>query len=248
MLRGILILLSAQILGGCHFFKPAPVSVPVIASGPTSAALVTRSFPVKKTTVERLVFKVDSASSTGHLKTTLDPIHLGARHSDCKCLLRGTLRGKLTTKPDGSRTLLLDKIHLVTTTDAVLHFDWTPLIGSIRAVIPAGSLTISDHSRPGALSLDPNGRFARSGYKFRVGGTAIITGRGLLLKKKIGQAEKDLTIKQTDPIRLAGSLLRRDGSWILHLPAAVLQDRYELDDQGSYLELKYTAKLTAIAR
>lgn len=244
MLRGILILLSSQFLGGCHFLKPPPD----IASGPTSAALVTRSFPVKKTTVERLMFKVDSASSSSHIKTTLDPNHLGARHSDCKYPLRGTLRGKLTTKPDGSRTLLLDSLHLANTADAVLRYDWTPLIGSIKVVIPAESVTISDHTHPGALSLNPNGRFARSGYKFRVGGTAIVTGRGLLLKKKVGQAEKDLTIKQTDPIRLAGSLLRRNGSWILHLPAAVLQDRHELDDQGSYLELKTTVTLTAIAR
>ena len=58
----------------------------------------------------------------------------------------------------------------------------------------------------------------------------------------------DLTIKRTEPVLLAGRLFRRDGAWILRLPAAVMKDRFELDDDGTTLDLHFTAGITAVAR
>ncbi|NIP98135.1 MAG: hypothetical protein GWO24_33820, partial [Akkermansiaceae bacterium] len=83
-------------------------------------------------------------------------------------------------------------------------YNWSPLIGSIDSTIPSGSLTISRHTVPGPFHLDSAGNFEQAGNRFTVGGIARVKGRGLVLRKKVGEQEADLSIAQTTAVRLAG--------------------------------------------
>lgn len=236
-------------LVGCHVFaakQPPPVTTG--NTGPSPPSLAVGPPPAGKIAVEHLQFEVDASRSTGLIATTLDPLHLGARHSKCRCPLRGTIDAKLTTSADGTKSLALESIDLATNANGHLKYDWTPLIGSIKGLIPTGILTIKDHTIPGPLVIDQRGTFRRAGYRFKVGGTCKVQGHGLLLKKRVGQSEEDLTIAKTEPVVLNGTLIRRAGEWILRIPSALMKDRFEIDDEGSTLDLAFTGNITAVAR
>jgi hypothetical protein len=245
----ITFLYPAFALVGCHAFRPKPPPAPnttgPFALGPLAAP---HQVTLRRNTVERLEFHLDSSRSSGLIATTLDPLHLGARHSRSRCPLQGTITAKLTTSPDGTRSLALDSINLATSTNTHLKYDWTHLIGSIRGIIPSGILTIKHHTFSGPLKIDSRGAFRRPGYRFKVGGVCRIQGHGLLLKKLVGQSEESLTIAKTKPVVLDGTLVRRAGKWILEIPATVLKERFELDPKGSTLDLVFTGKITAVAR
>lgn len=236
-------------LVGCHAFRPKPPPAPTTTGSfaPNHPAAQDR-VALKRSTVERLEFHLDSSESSGLIATTLDPLHLGARHSRSRCPLQGTITAKLTTSPDGTRSLALHSIDLATSTKAHLKYDWTPLIGSIRGIIPSGILTIKHHTFSGPLIIDSRGAFRRHGFRFKIGGICRIQGHGLLLKKLVGQSEESLTIAKTKPVVLDGTLVRRAGKWILKIPSAVLNERFELDSKGSTLDLVFTGKITAVAR
>lgn len=249
MIRGVLLGLLATSLSSCHLFRDpeaaAATSMPTVAQDAPEPAGDSPP-PVRRTTVERLTFYLDTTSSSGHIQTTLDPHGLGPRTAHCRCPLEGTLSGELTSRPDGSRSLHLDHIELATTRDGHLSYDWSPLIGRIQSVIPSGSLKISRKTIPGPFQLDSRGQFQRAGARFTVDGIANVVASGLLLKKQVGEQETDLSIDQTDAIHLVGSLIRRDGSWVLHVPAAILRDQFTLDDNGSTLDLNFTASILAV--
>lgn len=247
MRRGLVLILAFLPLPACHVIKPPPAAT-TVASSPVSAPRPPVSVAVRKTTVERLSFRVDPSRSSGRIETTLDPYRLGPRSSQCECPLRGNVSAQLTSRPDGTRSLRLDRIKLVTTGDGRLSYDWSPLIGSVTSVIPSGRLAISRNTIPSPLRVDPHGRFEQPGCRFSVKGVTNVTARGLILKRKVGTQLADLSLDQTDAVKLAGSLIRRDGSWVLHVPAAVLTDRFELDDDGSTLDFSFTASITAVAQ
>lgn len=249
MVRGALLVLPALSLAACQVVTPPPAAITVAPASAVIAAPTAFEKPVAvtRTTIERLTFRLDPDQSSGHIRTTIDPHGLGPRTAECLCPLRGTVTGELTSRPDGSRSLALDRIELVTTSDGLLEYDWSPLIGKIQTTIPAGELKISRNTIPGPLAIDSSGEFQKSGYKFTVDGIAKVAARGLLLKRRVGLQEADLSIDQTDAVHLVGSLLRRDGAWVLHVPAAILRDRIDVDEDGSTLELNFTARITAVA-
>ncbi|MBP36210.1 MAG: hypothetical protein CMP31_11400 [Roseibacillus sp.] len=236
-------------LPGCHLFVAQPAvpprdlaspPLPVRSNHPTPHA------PGPRT--ERLHFRVDSSASTALISLTLDPMALASRRSTCSCPLKGTVTGTLNTSGLGTRTFTIEKIDLATAGDGRLEFDWTPLIGAIRILIPAGILTIRDHTMPRAMPLQQDGRFSHSKCRFRVGGTCQVQGSGLVLRKKVGQTEKDLTVARTEPVVLAGSLTHRENRWILDIPSAVMKDRFEVDEEGTILDLIFTGSITAVEK
>lgn len=228
-------------VSACHFTPPPPAPVE-----PASVDL--EKVAVKKTTTKRLTFTLDAEKSNGLIATVLDPHGLGPRSSDYTCSLRGTVTGRLTSRTDGSRSLSIDFVKLATSEDGHFFYNWTPVIGSIKSIIPSGRLIISRHTIPRLITVDATGRFQQGGCKFTVDGITDVVARGLILKKKVGNRQADLSIDETSAINLVGSLIRRDGSWILHIPAAILKDRFDIDDNGSTLDLNFTANITAVAK
>ena len=57
-----------------------------------------------------------------------------------------------------------------------------------------------------------------------------------------------MIFRKTEPVHLTGTLVQRGGAWILHVPSAVMADRFGLDDDGSTLDPHFTANITAVAR
>ena len=231
-------------LPGCHLFVTPPASNP---RGPDASQLSTR--PVLPRTVPRtelLQLEVDSSSSTASFSITLDPRRLAARRSTSVCPLKGTVTGTLETSLTGSHSFTIENIDLVTAGNSQLEFDWSPLIGTVRILIPAGILTIRDHTIPGAIPLHRDGQFSHPACRFRVGGSCQVEGTGLVLKKKVGKMEGDLTIEETESVTLAGSLTRRDDTWILDMPSTVMKDRFEVDEEGTIMELTFTGRIVAV--
>ena len=68
------------------------------------------------------------------------------------------------------------------------------------------------------------------------------------LKKKVGKMEGDLTIDQTDPVALTGSLSRQEGRWILSMPSTVMNYRFEVDEDGTVLDLIFTGRISAVEK
>ena len=243
-------------LPGCHLFVAQPAALPRdLASPPLPVGSnhPTRHAPARMPAAsgprtERLHLLVDSSASTALIGITLDPMALAPRRSVCSCPLKGTVTGILKTSGLGTRTFTIEKIDLATAGDGRLEFDWTPLIGAIRALIPAGILTIRDHTMPHAMPLQQDGRFSHPKCRFRVGGTCQVQGRGLVLKKKVGQKEEDLTIARTEPVVLAGSLTHRENRWILVIPSTIMKDRFEIDEEGTILDLIFTGSITAVEK
>ena len=126
-----------------------------------------------------------------------------------------------------------------------MKFDWSPLIGAIRILIPNGILTIRSQSPPPLISLREGGHFSYPGYRFQVGGSCQVKATGLVLKKKVGQTEADLTIEQTKPVVLAGSLAREEGKWLLEMPSTVMTDSFEIDEEGTTLNLIFSGRISA---
>ncbi|MFP6882907.1 MAG: hypothetical protein VCA40_00635 [Roseibacillus sp.] len=243
-------------LPGCHLFVAQPAALPrdlaspplpVRSDHPTLHAPTRRpAAPGPRT--ERLHFRVDSNASTAFIGITLDPMVLAPRRSAFSCPLKGTVTGILKTSGLGTRTFTIEKIDLATAGEGRLEFDWTPLIGVIKILIPAGILTIRDHTMPRVMPLQQNGRFSHSKCRFRVGGTCQVQGSGLVLKKKVGQMEKDLAIDQTEPVVLAGSLTYRGNKWSLDIPSTVMKDSFEIDEEGTILDLIFTGSITAVEK
>lgn len=246
-------LLCALSLSSCQLFVSQPVSPPVEVRAPDPSPGTDLGRPPAPAEKPRpksraLHFIIDSAKSTGRIATTLDPHGLGPRESACTCPLKGTITATLSSNAKGHQILTLHSVDLATSADGHLLYNWTPLIGSIRSRIPTGILTIRDHTIPGPLRIDPRGAFSHPGYHFKVGGTCQVQGRGLLLRKQVGNTEEDLTIKKTEPVLLTGSLVQRESAWIFHVPAAILKDRFNIDDEGSTMDLHFTGNITAVAR
>ncbi len=250
--RAIVFISLLLALPGCHLFvtprAPAPgnpADHPLTTqSGHLTPHATSRSVP----RAERLHLQVDSSASTALLAITLDPLRLAPRRSASSCPLKGTVTGTLKTSSTGTRSFTIEKIDLVTAGDSRLEFDWSPLIGTVKILIPSGILTIRDHTSPPAIPLQWNGRFSHPEGRFQVGGSCQVEGTGLILKKKVGKMEKDLTIDQTEPVALTGSISHRKGRWILSMPSTVMKDRFEVDEDGTILDLIFTGRISAVEK
>ena len=250
--RAIVLISLLLALPGCHLFVTPRASAPgnpadqplTTQSGHLTRHSASRSIPK----AERLHLQVDSSASTALLAITLDPLRLAPRRSASRCPLKGTVTGTLKTSSTGTRSFTIEKIDLVTAGDSRLEFDWSPLIGTVKILIPSGILTIRDHTSPPEIPLQRNGRFSHPACLFRVGGSCQVEGTGLILKKKVGKMEGDLTIDQTDPVALTGSLSRQDGRWILSMPSTVMKDRFEVDEDGTVLDLIFTGRISAVEK
>lgn len=239
-------------LPGCHLFVTPAASTP---PDPAAQSLPTQSdYPARHAAsrsvpgTERLHFQVDSSSSTALIAITLDPLRLAARRSASSCPLKGTVTGMLRVSHTGARSFTIEKVDLVTTGDIQLEFDWSPLIGTVKILIPAGILTIRNRTIPHALPLRRDGGFSHPKCRFQVGGSCQVEGTGLVLRKKVGKMEEDLTIDQTDPVALAGSLTRREGQWILNIPSTVMKNRFEVDEEGTIMDLIFTGRIFAVEK
>ena len=197
--------------------------------------------------VQHLHMLIDSGSSTGLIALVLDPGPLNPRRAATTCALKGHIAATVTTFGNGKRSFTIERISLASASDGRLRFSWSPLVGSIRTLIPAGILTIKDHTLPPAIPVRRDGSFSQPDCHFRVGGTCQVRGSGIILAGKVGKTVEDLTIGKTEPVTLTGSLVRRKGRWILHIPAAIMTDRFEIDDDGTSLDLNFTGNITAIA-
>ena len=192
---------------------------------------------------EQLTFMVDSSISTGVIDLALDHESLAPRRSVCECPLGGTITATLRTSNTGARTLTIERVELVTAGKGELEFAWSPLIGTIRMVIPSGLLTITDKSPDPVIPLSMDGSFSHPDYRFYVGGTGQLETTGLLLKKQIGNSETDLTIEETEPVTLSGMLTREEGRWHLDLPDTIMRDSFEVDEEGATLNLIFTGNI-----
>ncbi|MEC9055000.1 MAG: hypothetical protein VX633_06820 [Verrucomicrobiota bacterium] len=237
-LRTIVALSILFTLPGCHLFvaQPAPDPVDLPSAGNHSP-----SNPSSR----RLELHVDASASNATIDLTLDPLPLAPRRSSFRCPLEGTITGTLRTSHSGSRSFRIDKIELATGAEGRMKFDWSPLIGAIRILIPSGILTIRSQSPPPLISLREGGHFSYPGYRFQVGGSCQVKATGLVLKKKVGQTEADLTIEQTKPVVLAGSLTRHEGKWLLEMPSTVMTDSFEIDEEGTLLNLIFSGRISA---
>ncbi len=238
LFRTIVALSILFTLPGCHLFvaqpAPAPVKLSSVGNQPSS-----------NPSSRRLELHVDASVSNATIDLTLDPLSLAARHSSFRCPLKGVIIGTLRTSRSGSRSFRIDRIELATGAEGRMKFDWSPLIGAIGILIPDGILTIRSKSPPSLISLQEGGNFSFPGYRFQVGGTCQVKATGLVLKKKVGQTEADLTIEQTKPVVLAGSLTRREGKWLLEMPSTVMADSFEIDEEGTTLNLIFSGRISA---
>ena len=243
------------LLPGCHLFAP-PLAAPAGLEGTLTASSPGHAKQPRSQShrtpraprTERLQMRIDSESSSALITIVLSPGPLTPRRSTATCALKGSVTGTVTTRSDGVRTFTIEQIDLANANDGRLRFSWSPLIGSIRTLIPAGILTIRDHTVPSSIPLQQDGRFSQTACHFRVGGTCEVQGSGILLAKKVGKTVEDLTIRKTEPVTLSGSLIHQDAKWILHIPAAIMKDRFEIDDDGTSLDLLFTGNITAVTR
>ncbi|MBL49766.1 MAG: hypothetical protein CMP28_12555 [Roseibacillus sp.] len=251
-LRALIVLPALLLLPGCHVFSPpaekqqARATAASLPSTPPRKKVIDPD-PARPPRPQRLHMRVDSGISTGLIAIILDPGPLPPRRSTATCALNGSVTVTVTTGNDGTTTFKIESISLANANDGRLRFSWSPLIGSIRTLIPAGILTIRDHTVPASIPLRQDGRFSQPNCHFSVGGTCQVQGSGIILAKKVGRTVEDLTINKTEPVILAGSLSRRDGKWILHIPAATMKDRFNIDDDGTTLDLQFTGNITAVA-
>jgi hypothetical protein len=252
MLRHGIFLLPILALAACHspgptdFVSPRPIaSTP--GSVPADASPAPAPVSLPKNAKIHLKFAIQPTLSTGNIRTVLDPEGpaLGPRSSECRTPLRGSISAKLTTDSVGTRSLRFEEIDLQTTSEGRLLYNWSPLIGTISTTLPPGVLRISDHHIPGACPLAPDGSFHRPGHQFTVDCAGEIEGRGLILGKAVGKFRSPLDIPVTDLVTVSGSLTRQDNEFVLHIPAAVLRDRFDLD--GAALDLVFTGDITATA-
>ena len=241
LLRTIAALSMLFTLPGCHLFVAQPPTTPdeLPSAGRT---------PPSRPSSRRLELHVDTSTSNATIDLTLDPLPLAARRSSFRCPLKGTIIGTLKISRSGSRSLRIDKIELATGDEGRMKFDWSPLIGTIRILIPDGILTIRNQSPPPLISLEEGGHFSYPGYRFEVGGTCQVKATGLILKKKVSQTEADLTIEQTKPVVLAGTLTRHEGKWLLEMPSTVMTDRFEIDEEGTILKLIFSGRISAMEK
>ncbi len=253
LLRITFVALTAT-LPSCHLFvNPTeltisdPPSARVASSGSSSSS---RSSVVRKfiPSVQHLEFQIDSSISTGTIDLALDHDSLAPRRSVCECPLKGTIVAKLQTSASGVQTLTLEKIELVTAGEGKLEFVWSPIIGTVRMLIPEGQLKISSKSSDSVIQLSEGGRFSHPGYHFQVDGTGQVEATGLVLRKKIGDTETDLTIEETEAVTLAGTLRRKDSSWHLELPGTVMKDSFEIDEEGTTLDLIFTGNIISFEK
>ena len=238
------------VLPGCLLFVNHPEKV--AATSPLSEVVLAKSGHTTPRniipTYEQLTFVVDPSISTGTIDLALDHESLAPRRSVCECPLKGTITATLRTSNTGAQTLTIEKVELVTAGKGELEFAWSPLIGTIRMVIPGGLLTISNQSPDLVIPLSMDGRFSHPDYRFQVGGTGQLQTTGLLLKKQIGDSETDLTIEETEPVTLSGMLTRKEGRWHLDLPDTIMRDSFEVDEEGATLNLIFTGNIFSRAK
>lgn len=248
LLRITFVALTAT-LPSCHLFvnpteqeQAAPTTPParVVSSGSSSSSSVARKFIPS---IKRLEFQIDSSTSTGTIDLALDHDSLAPRRSVCESPLKGAIVAMLQTSASGVRTLTLEKFELVTAGEGELEFAWSPIIGTVKMLIPEGQLKISNKSPGSVIQLSEGGRFSHPGYHFQVDGTGQVEATGLVLRKKIGDTETDLTIEETEPVTLAGTLRWKDRSWHLELPATIMKDSFEIDEEGTTLNLIFTGNI-----
>ena len=234
-------------LPSCHLFVKPPAKT-IITPSPSATQNASSSSSVTGRfipSVTRLEFEIDSSRSTGTIDLSLDHDSLAPRRSVCECPLKGTITATLKTLESGARTLIFDKVELVTAGKGNLEFAWSPIIGTVRMLIPEGLLKISNKSQDLVIQLGEDGEFSHPGYRFTVEGTGQVEATGLVLRKKIGDTETDLTIDETEPAILQGSLRREENRWHLDLPATVMKDSFEIDEEGTTLDLIFTGKIAS---
>ena len=234
-------------LPSCHLFVKPPAK-PVV--NPSASASQTAVSPSKVTrrfipSVTHLEFQIDSSRSTGTIDLALDHDSLAPRRSVCECPLKGTITATLKTLESGARTLTLEKVELVTAGEGNLEFAWSPIIGTVKMLIPEGQLKITTESQDLVIQLGEDGEFSRPGYRFTVDGTGKVEATGLVLRKKIGNTETDLTIDETEPAILEGMLRKEENRWHLDLPATVMKDSFEIDEEGTTLNLFFTGRIAS---
>ena len=166
----------------------------------------------------------------------------------CECPLKGSISATLRTSESGVRTLTLEKVELVTAGEGKLEFAWSPIIGTVRMLIPEGLLKISNKSPDPVMQLGEGGEFSHPGYTFQVNGTGQVETTGLVLRQKIGDTETDLTIEETEPVTLAGTLRREENRWHLDLPGTVMTDSFEIDEEGTALNLIFTGNIASVEK
>lgn len=249
LLQVTLVTLAAT-LSSCHVFVEQAEKNLQASPSPGLALSSAGNAPIRRFTpsTEHLKFEVDPTTSTGSIDLAIDHDSLAPRRSVCECPLKGSITATLRTSGSGKRSLTLEKIELVTAGRGELEFVWSPLIGTIRMVIPGGLLTITDNSPDPVINLSANGHFSHPGYKFQVGGTGQVETTGLVLRRKIGNTETDLTIEETEQVTLAGTLTRKEGRWHLDLPGTILKDQFEVDEEGTTLDLIFTSNIASYAK
>ena len=237
-------------LPSCHLFVKPPEKAAAIPPSPgTKSAVSTPSVAQRFIpSVSRLEFQIDSSVSTGTIDLALDHDSLAPRRSVCECPLKGSITATLQTSESGVRTLTLEKVELVTAGEGKLEFAWSPIIGTVRMLIPEGLLKISNKSPDPVMQLGEGGEFSHPGYTFQVNGTGQVETTGLVLRKKIGDTETDLTIEETEPVTLSGTLRREENRWHLDLPGTVMKDSFEIDEEGTALNLIFTGNIASFEK
>lgn len=234
-------------------FRPAhaPAAAAPTAPAPgteTGSPASRQPAPVPaKPGVSHWVFKVDEAQSKGLINLSLDPKGplLGAKPASGTSALRGEIHADVTTFPDGTRRLKITRVSLTNTRLLDMPFRWSRLVGRIGVSIPRHVLGIRHHTIP-AHSVGMDGEdFSIRSCHFSVGGTARVSGTGLVLGKAVGNRAVDLTIRKTEPVVLRGSVDIAGNTATLKIPAAVMRDQFDLE--GSLLKLQFTGQVTARA-
>ena len=246
--------LSTVLLSSCSLWKkeePALSTSSVIERPETVASKsIGHIQPEVKLPITKILeFDVDPARTTGRISLAIDPKGsvLGVRKAHADAPLKGTMKVKLIEDPNtGKTTMAILDMHLTNTRAYDMNFAWGGLVGSMNVNIATGVLKIvpNDFSSTGILGTDKKFNLPRC--YFTVLGHSQVKGKGLVLKKAVGNKKVNLTMKKTEPVDLKGSIDIQNGTGTLHIPSAVLRDHFDLD--GTQLDLVFTADITATAQ
>lgn len=193
-------------------------------------------------------FTVNPKLTTGTIDLAMDPkgAMLGTRTARDVAALKGKVIVSITEHPvTGERQIAIKDMLLTNTAAYQMDFAWGALVGSISVHIPARVLRILPNQMDQACALESNKLFSLPQSYFTVLGHSHTRGHGLVLSRAVGNKKVDLTMKKTEPVALSGTVKVNNGTATLHVPRAVLRDRFDLD--GTKLDLVFTADITATA-
>ncbi|MGB0774226.1 MAG: hypothetical protein ACPG32_02235 [Akkermansiaceae bacterium] len=249
--------LGALALPSCGLWKkphfttnPPATSMPASPVAPAPEVIpapLDPSLPAPSQT-QTWVLRLNPNKSTGKLDLTLDPNRalVGERAARSHTPLQGTVTLKVQPLRDGRLRFSLTKIHLTNQNAMNMHFQWAGLIGSIQVSIPPKVLKISHHSSSQQGIVSVNQRFSTARNYFTVGGTARVSGRGPVMSRGVGARNVDLTIRKTEPVTLTGTLSVRNGIATLHIPRAVMKDKFDME--GTDLGMVFTGEIFATGK